>query len=263
MRASGLPDASSPYSRAAGGGVGAELVLAEPAEDRLEFVVDERVAAVGVEVELATDGGDVHVASLELFVEVAVGAVDVGEHLEALQGDGEVVVAVPLGQLEQHRREVDETVTHPRVAVHAGDRCRLGDADAPGLQRLGETGDAVGGLRQTAPRSDVGVGCVAGGAQVPLHRAVPVGEIQASLLDGGQRQRHLGVDPAAQQLQATDPLVELGIGGVEQLAGDVVDRAVGPPDRVAQRPEIHTTIMTKGCHRVVSASRGRRAVRSR
>ena len=76
-----------------------------------------------------------------------------------------------------------------------------------------------------------------------------VGHIQASLLDGGQRQRRLGLDPAAQQLQGPNPLVEFGIGGVEQLVGDVVDRAVAPPDRVAQRPQIHTTIMTKGCHR--------------
>ena len=53
---------------AAGGSVGAEFVLAEPAEDRLEFVVDERVAAVRVEVEFAADGRDVHVASGDLGV---------------------------------------------------------------------------------------------------------------------------------------------------------------------------------------------------
>ena len=197
----------------------------------------------------------VHVASGDLFVAGAVRAVGVGEHLEALQGDDEVVVAVPLGELEQHRRELDETVTHPRVAVHAGDGCCLGDTDASGLERLGQTGHAVGCCREAASGGDVGVRRVARGTQVALHRAVPVGEVQASLLDGGQRQRHLGLDPAAQQLQATNPLVELGIGGVEQLAGDVVDRAVAPPDRVAQRPEIHTTIMTRGCHRVAGTSR--------
>jgi hypothetical protein len=238
---------------AAGGGVLAELVLAEPAEDRLEFVVDERVAAAGVEVELATDGGDVHVAFGDLGVAGAVCAVGVGEHLEALQGDDEVLEAVPLGQLEQHRRELDETVTHPRVAVHAGDGCCLGHTDAPGLERLGQTGHAVGCLRESAPGGDVGVRRVARGTQVPLHRAVPVGQVQAALLDGGQRQCRLGLDPAAQQLQRTNPLVEFGIGGVEQLAGDVVDRAVAPPDRVAQRPEIHTTIMTRGCRRVAGA----------
>ena len=136
---------------AAGGGVGAELVLAEPAEDCLEFVVDERVAAVGVEVEFAADGGDVRVACGDLGVAGAVGAVGVGEHLEALQGDDEVVVAVPFGELEQHRREVDEAVTHPRVAVHAGDGGCLGDADAPGLERVGQTGDAVGGFARRRP----------------------------------------------------------------------------------------------------------------
>ncbi len=243
---------------AAGGGVGAELVLAEPAEDRLELVVDERVAAGGVEVEFAADGRDVDVAPVELFVAVAVGAVGVGEHLEAPQGDDEVVVAVPLGELQQHGRELDEAVTHPRVAVYTGDRCCLGDADAPGLERLGQTGDAVGRLCEAAPGGDVGVRRVARGTQVALHRAVPVGQVQASLFDGGQRQCRLGVDAAAQQLEGTDPLVEFGIGGVEQLVGDVVDRAVAPPDRVAQRPEIHTTSMTKGCHTVAHAGKSPR-----
>ena len=181
---------------------------------------------------------------------VAVGAVGVGEHLEALQRDDEVVVAVALGELEQHRRKVDEAIAHPRIAVHAGDGGCLGDADSAGLERVGETGDAVGGLREPASGGDVGVRRVARGPQVPLHRAVPVGQVQASLLDGGQRQCRLGLDAAAQQLEGTNTLVEFGIGGVEQLVGDVVDRAVAPPDRVAQRPEIHTTIMTKGCHRV-------------
>ncbi len=235
---------------AAGGGVGAELVVAEPAEDRLEFVVDERVAAVGVEVEFAADGGDVHVASGDVGVAVAVGAVGVGEHLEALQGDDEVVVAVPLGELEQHGRELDEAVTHPRVAVHAGDGCCLGDADASAVERVGEAGDAVGCVCEAACGGDVGVRRVARGTQVALHGAVRVGQIQASLFDGGQRQCRLGVDAAAQQLQGADALVEFGVGGVEQFVGDVVDGAVAPPDRVAQRPQIHTTIMTKGCHRV-------------
>ncbi len=100
----------------------------------------------------------------------------------------------------------------------------------------------------------VGVRPVACGAQIPLHRAVPVGQIEAALLDGGQRHCHLGLDPSAQHLQVTNSFVEFGFGGVEQLAGDVVDRAIVSPDRVAQRPQIHTTIMTKGCHRV--AERG-------
>ncbi len=246
---------------AAGSGVGAELVLAEPPEDRLQFVVDERVAAGGVEVEFAADGGDVHVASGDLGVAGAVCAVEVGEHLEAGQGDDEVVVAVPLGELEQHGREVDEAVAHPRVAVDAGDRGCLGDTDAPTLESVGQAGDAVGGLRETASGGDVRVRRVARGTQVPLHRAVSVGHIQASLLDGGQRQRRLGLDPAAQQLQGPNPLVEFGIGGVEQLVGDVVDRAVAPPDRVAQRPQIHTTIMTKGCHRVAGSLPASRVTR--
>ncbi len=149
---------------AAGGGVGAELVLAEPAEDRFEFVVDERVATVRVEVELAADGGDVHVAAVDLFVAVAVGAVGVGEHLEAGQGDDEVVVAVPLGEFEQHRREVGETVTHPRVAVYPGHRCCLCCPDASALECVGQAGHPVDGCREAAPDDDVGVRGVAGGA---------------------------------------------------------------------------------------------------
>ena len=228
----------------AGGGVLAELVLAESTEDRFEFLVDERIAAAGIEVEFAADGGDVHVAAGDLLVAVAVRTIGVGEHLEALQRDDEVVVAVPLGEFEQHRCEVDETVADPPVAVHPGDGPGLGHPDAPGLERLGQTRQPVDRMGEATFAGHVGVRPVACCPQVALHRPMPIGQVEAPLFDPRQRQRHLRFDPAAQQLQGANPLVEFGLGGVEQFTGDVVDRAVTSPDRVAQLPQIHTNNST-------------------
>ena len=75
---------------------------------------------------------------------------------------------------------------------------------------------------------------------------MPIGQVEAPLFDPRQRQCHLGFDPAAQQLQGPNPLVEFALGGVDQLAGDVVDRAVASPDRVAQLPQIHTNNSSEG-----------------
>ena len=153
-------------------------------------------------------------------------------------------MAEPFGQVEQGRRELDEPVADAGVGMNAGERCGLRGADASGVERFGETGHGVAGGCEPALAGDVGVRPVAGGAQVALHRAVPVGEVDLTLLGDGDGERQLGVDLAAQEFEGADPLVEFRIGRIDQLARDPVDRPVGPAgDRIEQirRHAIHGT----------------------
>jgi hypothetical protein len=127
---------------ATGGDVGVVFEFAEVLEDRFEFDVDERVAAVGVEVQRSVEVDDAGATVLDRFVEVAVGAVEVGEHHEALHAGAELAEAQPFGQLEQHRGEVDEPLADPLVGVGDGEFVGLRGADAAVVERFGDAGDA-------------------------------------------------------------------------------------------------------------------------
>ena len=137
-------------------------------------------------------------------------------------------------------------VADPRVAVHPGDRRRLRDADAARVERFGEAGDVVGGLREAPLRGHVGVRPVARGAQVALHRAVAVGQIRLAPFCRRHRHRQLRVDPPVEELEAADPFVEFCHGGIDELVGDLIDRPVGPAGDLVEELGVHGPNPTEG-----------------
>ncbi len=109
------------------------------------------------------------------------------------------------------------------------------------MKRLGEARYVVGGLREAALSSDVRVRGVARGTQVALHRAVPVGEEHPASLRRRDGHRQLGVDPSAQEFEAADPFVELVVGGIDQLVGDLIDRPVDPAEDLVEELGVHAS----------------------
>ncbi len=126
------------------GDVGVEFELAEMTEDRFELDVDERVAAAAVEAQRSVQVDDVHATVLDRFGEVAVGAVEVGEHHEALHARAELTEAEALGLVEQHRGELAQSFPDPAVGVGDGELVGLWGADAALVECFGQAGD-VGG----------------------------------------------------------------------------------------------------------------------
>lgn len=233
--------------------VGVELPLAEPMEDGRELFVDERVAACGVEVQGARNSGHADAALVDSFVEVAVRAIEIREYLEALERDVEVVEAVPLGDVEQRRCELDQARPDAWVARGAGDRCRLRSTDRARVQSLDEAGHAIGGPRQAQLGGDFGARPVARRPQISLHAPMAVGALNLLALGGGDRQRHLRVDPPPQQFERAKSRVDVRFGCIDELFDDQVD---GPfvandllPHVPVQRADVHGFHHDQGvCH---------------
>ena len=69
------------------------------------------------------------------------GAVEVGEHHEALHAGAELAEAESLGQLDQHRGEFDEPFADPLVGVGDGEFVGLRGADVAVVERFGHAGE--------------------------------------------------------------------------------------------------------------------------
>ena len=82
--------------------------------------------------------------------------------------------------------------------------------------------------------------------QVSLHRAVPVGEEHLASFCRRDGQRQLGVHATAEEFEAADPLVELGLGGIDELAGDLIDRPVGLAGDLVEELGVHASQRTEG-----------------
>ncbi len=166
-----------------GSDVGLVLELAEAAERQLEFGVDERITPGAVQAQLAVEVQHVRAPAGDGGVEVAVGAVEVGEHHEPLHARSELHIAEPFGMIEQQRCELDETVADPAVGVGGSELVGLCRTDAALVQRLEQTrngGDRVG---EAGHALGLGVGPVAGRPQVRGDRAVPIVEVRPAAVD--------------------------------------------------------------------------------
>ena len=148
------------------GDVGVEFELAEVTEDRFEFDVDERVAATAVEAQRSVQVDDVDATVLDRFVEVAVRAVEIGEHHEALHTRSELTEAEAFGLVEQHRGELAQQFADPGVGVGDGELVGLGGADAANVECFDQAGDVGGDGGEATDPGSFGVGPVARGSQV-------------------------------------------------------------------------------------------------
>ena len=68
---------------------------------------------------------------------------------------------------------------------------------------------------------------------------MPVGEEHLSPLCCRHGHRELHVDPTAQEFEAADPFVELALGDIDELVGDLVDRPVDPAGDLVEELGVH------------------------
>ena len=71
-----------------------------------------------------------------------------------------------------------------------------------------------------------------------------VGEEHLASFRRRHGQRQLGVDATAEEFEAADPFVELGLGGIDELAGDLIDRPVGPAGDLVEELGVHASQRT-------------------
>ena len=162
---------------ATGGDVGVVLELAGVLEDRFELDIDEWVASAAIETQRSVEVDDAGAPVGDRLVEVAVGAVEVGEHHEPLHTGAELAEAESLGQLDQHRGEFGEPVADPPVGVGHGEFVGLCGADVAVVEGFGDAGEPRSDGGESTDSRSFGIGVVAGGLQVGLQRAVPVVEV--------------------------------------------------------------------------------------
>lgn len=156
------------------------------------------------------------VAVLDGVVASAVGAIGIGQRDEPIDALGELAERQLLGMIEQHRRELRQSVAHPSVADHPGEPERLRPTDTTDQPRITEAIDQIDRTGETPGSARLGAGAVERRPEIGVDGAMPVDGREVAVLCDGDGCRQLGVEATTPECDLPDAVVERRIRQLHQ-----------------------------------------------